>query len=131
MRRFEPGSTRRHENWRHNRYPAPTLHLIMKLSSKLFEVCRQDGSPEQREAAAFVLAGQYVVAGDHDRALEAARSIHMPQADPRIMEVAALAASGKLDEAESIAHRALEEKESDVSALQDILSGIQKKRNDR
>lgn len=76
----------------------------MKLSPKLFEVCRQDGSLEQREAAAFVLAGQYVLAGDHDRALEAARSIHMPQADPRIMEAAALAASGKLDEAESIEH---------------------------
>ena len=47
------------------------------------------------------------------------------------MEAAALAASGKLDEAENIVRRALEEKGSDVSALQDILSGIQKKRNDR
>lgn len=103
----------------------------LSRSMELFERCRQDGSLEQREAAAFVLAGQYVLAGDHDRALEAARSIHMPQADPRIMEAAALAASGKLDEAECIARRALEEKESDVSALQDILSGIQKKRNDR
>lgn len=100
-------------------------------SIELFEVCQQDGSLEQREAAAFVLAGQYVLAGDHDRALEAARSIHVPQADPRIMEAAALAASDKLDEAENIARHALKEKENDASALQDILSGIQKKRNDQ
>ncbi|MBM6687337.1 helix-turn-helix transcriptional regulator [Collinsella tanakaei] len=95
-------------------------------SIELFERCRQEGSLEQREAAAFVLAGQYVLVGRHGEALEAARSIRAPQADPRIMEATALAASGELERAEELAQRTLEEKEADASALRDVLCGIRR-----
>lgn len=97
----------------------------------LFERCRQEGSAEQREAAAFVLAGQYVLKGDHARALEAARSIPVPQADPRLMEAAALAASGDLDAAEGLARGALAEKEADAERLRDVLEGIARRRAER
>ena len=97
-------------------------------SVELFERCRQEGSTEQREAAAFVLAGQYVLTGDHARALEAARSIPVPQADPRLMETAALAASGELDAAEELARAALEEKEADAARLRDVLEGVARMR---
>lgn len=97
----------------------------------LFERCRQEGSAEQREAAAFVLAGQYVLKGDHARALEAARSIPVPQADPRLMEAAALAASGDLDAAEGLARGALAEKEADAERLRDVLEGISRRRAER
>lgn len=97
----------------------------------LFERCRQEGSAEQREAAAFVLAGQYVLTGDHARAIEAARSIPVPQADPRLMEAAALAAAGDLDAAEGLARGALAEKEADAERLRDVLEGIARRRADR
>lgn len=94
----------------------------------LFERCRLEGSAEQREAAAFVLAGQYVLAGDHARALEAARSIHVPQADPRLMEAAALATAGELDAAEELARIVLAKKEADAERLRDVLEGIARRR---
>lgn len=97
----------------------------------LFERCRQEGSAEQREAAAFVLAGQHVLTGDHACALEAARSIPVPQADPRLMEAAALAATGELDAAEELARGALAEKEADAERLRDVLEGIARRRADR
>ena len=103
----------------------------MARSVGLFERCRQEGSAEQREAAAFVLAGQYVLKGDHARALEAARSIPVPQADPRLMEAAALAASGDLDAAEGLARGALAEKEADAERLRDVLGGIARRRAER
>lgn len=103
----------------------------MARSVGLFERCRQEGSAEQREAAAFVLAGQYVLKGDHARALEAARSIPVPQADPRLMEAAALAASGDLDAAEGLARSALAEKEADAERLRDVLGGIARRRAER
>lgn len=99
-------------------------------SVELFERCRQEGSAEQREAAAFVLAGQYVLTGDHARALEAARSIPVPQADPRLMEAAALAATGELDAAEGLARGALAEKEADAERLRAVLEGIARRRAD-
>lgn len=71
-----------------------------------------------------MLAGQYVLTGDHARGLEAARSIPVPQADPRLMEAAALAASGELDAAEELARAALTEKEADAARLRDALEGI-------
>lgn len=103
----------------------------LERSIELFERCMQEGSAEQREAAAFVLAGQYVLAGDHVRALEAARSIPVPQADPRIMEASALAASGDLDRAEELASAALAEKETDAAHLRDVLEGIARRRDAR
>ena len=100
-------------------------------SIELFERCRQEGSAEQREAAAFVLAGQYVLAGNCKRALEAARSIPAPIADPRLMEITALAAGGELDQAEELALSVLHEKEEDVARLRNVLEGIERKRNAR
>lgn len=97
-------------------------------SIELFERCRHEGSAEQREAAAFVLAGQYVLAGEYAQALDAARSIPVPQADPRIMEVAARAASGDLNGAEALARSTLEEKDDDASRLRDMLTGIEQRR---
>lgn len=75
-----------------------------------------------------MLAGQYVLTGDHARALEAARSIPVPQADPRLMEAAALAASGELDAAEELARAALAEKEADAARLRDVLEGVARMR---
>lgn len=100
-------------------------------SVELFERCRIEGSAEQREAAAFVLAGQYVLTGECERAIDAARSIPVPQADPRIMECAALAAKGELDSAERLACATLAEKESDAGRLRDVLKGIARKRGAR
>lgn len=95
-------------------------------SIDLFERCMLEGSSEQREAAAFVLAGQYVLIGEHAKAVETARSIHRPQADPRIMEAAALAASGLRAEAETAAREALLEKEEDAALLRGILEGMER-----
>lgn len=110
--------------------PDEAEHALVH-SIELFERCRQEGSAEQREAAAFVLAGQYVLTGDHARALEAARSIPVPQADPRLIEAAALAASGELDAGEKLARSALAEKEADAEHLRGVLEGIARRRVER
>lgn len=94
-------------------------------SIDLFKRCMIEGSSEQREAAAFVLAGQYVLIGEHAKALDAAHSIHRPQADPRIMEAAALAASGLCVEAEAVAREALLEKEEDAALLKGVIEGME------
>lgn len=100
-------------------------------SIELFERCRMEGSTEQREAAAFVLAGQYTLADDCDRALEVARSIPVPAGDPRLMETAALAASGDLDGADALANAVLAEKRADIEHLSGVLDGIVRKRGGR
>ncbi len=105
-------------------------HEMLERSVGLFERCMLEGSSDQREAAAFVLAGQYVLMGDCAKAIEAARSIHRAQADPRIMEAAALAASGSLVEAETVAREALREKEEDAALLKVILENVEKGASD-
>ena len=62
------------------------------------------------------------------RGCERKRSIPVPQADPRLMEAAALATSGELDAAEELARATLAEKESDAAHLRDVLEGIARRR---